>query len=113
MIFAVIAYGVVVVSIPAAPGGNVGTLLPIFLGLAALFAVKSFVVKLVLRSVLSKSTPNSALLVPNIVAFALSEAVALLGLVLHFVGATLPQSLGFFGGGLLLLALHFPMPAPS
>ncbi len=47
-------------------------------------------------------------LTPWILSIALSESVAIFGLVLFFMGATLPMIAPFFGVALILVALRFP-----
>jgi hypothetical protein len=110
LIFSVMIYGVLVVALPAQDRGEPGALLSILAAVAALFAVMSFSLKFLIRSLLAKKNSSGAFLVSNIVAFALAEAVALFGFILHLLGAPLSASLAFFGVGLLLLAAHFPMP---
>lgn len=109
MIMAVIGYGVVTVAAPGSESDAGGALAPVLGLVAVALALGSFAARGVLARALA-AAPGAAL-VPFIVAFAMAEAVAVFGLVLHFLGAPLPVSLAFFGGGLAVLALHFPLRA--
>jgi len=109
MVIAVILYGAFVLVLPGKKSEPGGDLVPIFALVAGMLAACSFVVRTVLTRALNGDAARGANMVPYVVAFALAEAIAIFGLVLHLLGEPQLVSLGFVVAGLVVLTLHFPI----
>lgn len=112
-LWAVALYWIVLQVIETEPA-EVAFLVNVFLGLAGALGVVVLYLRVArIGALLSRATPISQeemgqLRKYYIVCFALSEAVALYGFVLHFIGASRVQVAPFFVGAVVLFLVCYP-----
>jgi hypothetical protein len=119
--FAMLTFVVVLVPLGESAAGQPGKV-GLFLGLFGAAAAVDAVIALLLRKSLVGGAEERLQRYPEdaeaalrwqtgqFVSFAMAESVALFGLVLRVLGATLEQAAGFYAAGIGLLLIFWPRP---